>query len=690
MYGYADKILFINLTTRAITTLDTSDYLEWGGGHGFGSKIFWDNIEDITMDAFDPRNIVSLMVGPLSGTIAPSAGPRTEVQGISPYAYSPEEDKPVEWFSRSGFGGRWATMLKYAGWNGVAVTGKASAPVWINIVNDTVTIEDAEGIWGLTTWEAQQEIWRRVKGSSHFMSETWLQAGDGRSTQNPAVTACGPAGERLSRIGSLVHDGGYGSGWNGFGGVFGSKNLKAISVWGSGSVEVADPQALMDQRMDVRNNFTYDVNNPPGAHSSRPSGGYQWEHNRAVACENCFRGCVGRTYSTWGKIDGRCHESYWYADANSHEEQCKATDLLQQMGINATDISGKKNQRYLLNLYRQGILGNGPEFEINADPVPMDQYGTLLYARALVESIAARTEGFGDDLAEGTCRAAHRWGRSFEDQDSGLISAPFWGGMQHWTLPGIEWAYGGLMGERDKNTHTFGFSSTIPLDRVMELWTDHMWPWLGDPFLLDWSWGELGNGIYNEGTAKRVAWDRHYGIFWMQSGGFCCFRHFDYANTLAPDFEGYSPFKEINNWNAVTGQNMTWEQSLEIGRKITNLDRAINVLRGRHRSAEFHAGYYYRDRGERTSDEATGTQLPYYDSSTGTWERQRMRGMYLNKEGVDVWKTHYYNIEGWDPATGWPSRATLAGLGLDDVADRLETAGKLGATGDATTIYPAV
>lgn len=679
MFGYADKILWINLSTNEISTIDTADYLEWGGGHGFGSAIHYDKIEDITMGAFDPRNIVSLMCGPLSGTIAPSIGPRTDVQGISPYAFSPEEDKPVEWFSRSGFGGRFATMMKNAGWQGIAVTGKASSPVWINVVNENVTIEDAEGVWGLTTWEAQQEIWRRVKGMyKPSRNEEWFKLGDGYTTQNPAVTCCGPAGERLARNGSLVHDGGYGAGWNGFGGVFGSKNLKAISFWGSGSVEVADPDALMAQRMNIRENFTYNIDDPPGPHGTRASGGYQWEHNRPVGCENCMVTCVGRTYSGWGKVDGRCHESYWYSDANSHEEQCKATDLLQMMGINATDISGKKNQRYLLNLYRRGILGNGAEFEINADPVPMDQYGTLLWARALMEAMATRTTGFGDDLAEGVVRASYRWGRSAEDQDSGMISAPAWGGMQHWTLPGVEWAYGHMVGERDKNTHTFGYPGQIPVERNIELWTDHMWPFEGDPFMHDYSWGEFGNGIYTEGTAKRVYWDRHYGIFWMQSAGACCFRHFNASNTLAADFEGYSPGNEINCWNAVTGQNMTWEESLEIGRKITNLDRSINVLRGRHRDAEYHAGYFYRDRGWRTSDEASGTQFPYYDYSTATWERKQMKDMYLNKQGVDVWKTHYYGLEGWNTTNGWPTRATLTGLGLSNVADRLEAAGKLG------------
>ena len=45
MNVYAGKILRVNLTTGAVSTLMTADYEAWGGGHGFGSKIFWDLID---------------------------------------------------------------------------------------------------------------------------------------------------------------------------------------------------------------------------------------------------------------------------------------------------------------------------------------------------------------------------------------------------------------------------------------------------------------------------------------------------------------------------------------------------------------------------------------------------------------------------------------------------------------------
>ena len=73
MYGYAGKILRVDLTSRKISTLDTKDYEEWGGGHGMGSALFWDLCRDKTISAFDPNNVVTIMTSPLSGAAVPCA-----------------------------------------------------------------------------------------------------------------------------------------------------------------------------------------------------------------------------------------------------------------------------------------------------------------------------------------------------------------------------------------------------------------------------------------------------------------------------------------------------------------------------------------------------------------------------------------------------------------------------------------
>ena len=55
--------------------------------------------------------------------------------------------------------------------------------------------------------------------------------------------------------------------------------------------------------------------------------------------------------------------------------------------------------------------------------------------------------------------------------------------------------------------------------------------------------------------------------------------------------------------------------------------------------------------------------------------------MFLDKTGVETFKTNFYDFEGWDPNTGWPSRSTLEDLGLKKIADKLESARKLGISG---------
>ena len=108
MDGYAGKILRIDLSAKRITSIPTEKYEQWGGGHGMGSAIFFDLVEDKTIDGFDPKNVITIMTSPLTGTLVPGASGRTEVQGIGVQSY------PIGWFTRSNFGGRFAAMLKFA------------------------------------------------------------------------------------------------------------------------------------------------------------------------------------------------------------------------------------------------------------------------------------------------------------------------------------------------------------------------------------------------------------------------------------------------------------------------------------------------------------------------------------------------------------------------------------------------
>lgn len=681
MKGYVGKILRINLTNREISTIDTEKYAHWGGGHGIGSALFWDLCKDKTVSAFDPGNVVTLMTSPLCGTLVPSAAARTEIQGIGPQAW------PYEWFTRSNFGGRFAPMLKYAGWDGIVIEGKADSPVWIDIRNRDVEIRDASSLWGLDIYETQQEIWDEVNGGRPFGN--WNEVGtgrdSGRTTERAAVLAIGQAGENLSRIATLVHDAGNGAGQGGFGGVFGSKNLKAISVIGTGSIEVADPNALMQARIWLKKEYAYNVDDPKhkaptknlemyGIIPKSPSFGQFLpisEPSRAKGCVGCFINCRRKTESSYSN-EASCVEGLYYALPENPNDIYKATDLSQKYGLNVYQLMG---HGYLRDLYKMGVLGSGKE--IHSD-IPFEKYGSLEFIEALTHAIAHR-EDIGDDLAEGLPRAAEKWGR-LADMDTGLLNYPNWGYTEHYDPRlEVEWSYGSILGDRDINEHDLNWyvhwmptlriaNGLDPVVSAEELVTHIAKKFViyDDPMMLDYS----EEGIYSDAKVKMISWHRYYTRFFKQSLLYCDWAWPHLFNVNRSDFDGATPEGEPLFYNAVTGGNLTFEEGLEIGRKIWNLDRAIWILQGRHRDQEVFANYVY--------DVPTSTPyyLPVYEN--GKWKYSENIGRTLDRDKFEDWKTRYYKHEGWDPETGWPTRKTLEELELGFVADELEKAGKLG------------
>ncbi len=121
-------------------------------------------VKDETIDGFDPANVVTLMTSPLCGTLVPAAVGRTEVQGIGVQSHL------IGWFTRSNSGGCFSSQLKYAGWDGVAIEGKADEPVWLDVRDGDVQIRNCSGLslWSKDTKECQQTIWSYVAGNDGY------------------------------------------------------------------------------------------------------------------------------------------------------------------------------------------------------------------------------------------------------------------------------------------------------------------------------------------------------------------------------------------------------------------------------------------------------------------------------------------------------------------------------------------
>jgi len=683
MNGYAGKILRLDLTHRKVLTILTSDYEQWGGGHGMGSAIFFDLVKDKTIDGFDPANVVTFMTSPFCGTPVPSAGGRTEVQGIG------VQSVPIGWFTRSNFGGRFSSQLKYAGWDGVVIEGKADEPVWIDIRGGGVWIRNCAelSLWGKDTQQCQERIWDFVAGNQSYGD--WIDPmgrDGGQTTQRPAVVSIGPAGENLSRTGCLIHDAGNGSGQGGFGAVLGSKNLKAVSAIGTGAIWVNDPKALLKNRISQKQNYAFQNENPYRGHNKY--WGAPWpltffgdegtrpRRHRPQACVACHSACRGR-YEDGVANEIICENSLFYGAAETPDIKRAACKMLNDLGLNAFEL--KHSVIYLEALHKSGAFEAGTGLDC---PLDFDTYGTLEFAEQFMRMIAYRNDGlgnpsqFGEDMADGIVRAAQKWGKL--DGNSGepekLLQRlfPFWGLPVHRDpRTSISWGYGSVLGDRDINEHCFDSMHMGEPEEMVKIITGKMQPFEDDPLMFDFS----VEGMYSEHMAKLVSWQRYYTRFYKQSLLFCDTRWPDFVNPRAPGWVGLTGEAEPKFLKAVTGRDLTYLEGIELGQKIWNLDNAIWSLQGRHRDMVHFTGVHYELPGY--GYDGGGSQYPAMKD--GKWERISVKETHLDKDRFEDFKTEFYKVQGWDTSTGLPTRNTLADMGLDHVADELEAQGKLGA-----------
>jgi aldehyde:ferredoxin oxidoreductase len=211
-----------------------------------------------------------------------------------------------------------------------------------------------------------------------------------------------------------------------------------------------------------------------------------------------------------------------------------------------------------------------------------------------------------------------------------------------------------------------------PAEQVVRIISEKLIPYENDPFMLDYS----TDNIYSEHIAKLVAWHRHYTRFWKESVLYCDERWADFFNTKVPGYRGLTGEGEQKFLNAVTGKKFTFLDGMELGRKIWNLDNAIWTLQGRHRDMVHFSDFIYR-----VPYGGVGNYRMYGlpGRENGQWKYVQVNGRSLDRAKFEEFKTRFYNLEGWAPRSGWPTRGTLESLGLKYVADELEKIRKLGA-----------
>ncbi len=210
-------ILRINLTKKITTEepIERSLFEKYLGGRGLASRYFTKEV-DPGVDAFSPDNKLLFSCGLMTGSSAPTAG-RYMVVTKSPLTGT---------IACSNSGGVWGAVLRKTGYMMIILEGKSDKPVYLTIYDNNVEFKDASHVWGKNTGETTDLLLEEV--------------GEKRAR----VACIGPAGENLSEIACIINDKHRAPGRSGVGAVMGSKNLKAIVVKGSNTIEFEDKSAF--------------------------------------------------------------------------------------------------------------------------------------------------------------------------------------------------------------------------------------------------------------------------------------------------------------------------------------------------------------------------------------------------------------------------------------------------------------
>jgi len=668
MYGWAGKILKVNLTNKTITEEPTiPKYERFIGGSGIGYKVMWDEVPP-EAGPFDPENRIVFATGPLDGTEAPGST-RTLVTSKSPQVY--EDRAPGKSLTTtSAFGGPFGPEMKFAGYDAVVVYGRSAEPVYLWIHDGQAEIKDASQLWGLdafeTTGKIKEELGPAVK-----------------------VATTGQAGENLSRIACIVSrgHGDHGAGQGGFGAVMGSKKLKAIAVRGTrgiAAINIAKPKEFSDACGEAYHLLTQMAGNPravswkPGADPNVASHFWHWQ--RQDIGELCdpeliaqYR--VGRT----GCCPLLCYDDYKVpgVGSGSGAAMCIQYSYVFVGKRGVEDFLAKDlGDRYCIDMYEMylmipwimGLFQRGIITE-ESTGIPFSAYPGEEFVNGLFHSIAFR-EGFGDTLAEGTARAAKKLGvlDALHKEELAqfcpipaefLIAWSSYGGHgfsghydpRNWIVDGLLWA----VHHRDPHDsmHNYiglSYWSNLPVELQRAI--------AKEVYGSEEAAHSIGEPRYCQAEAQAAAIVQQRSCIKdaLTLCDWCWPMLVSPYEDRTPPFIGDTSL-ESKLFSSATGIEMTEAELNKAGERIYNLIRAVMV----------------REMGTRDMRHDHDV-LPdhYFDHPCPTTQSPP-----VDREKFDALLGMYYELKGWDE-DGLPTRSKLEELDLGDVADELEKLGLLG------------
>lgn len=552
MHGYMGKILRVDLTVGTVwdESLNEAYAREYVGGSGLAARYAYDMVTAET-DPLGPENPLIFMTGPMVGTAMPSAG-RYSVCALSP---------ATGLWGEANSGGFFGPELRFAGYDGVIITGKSDCPVWLSIVEGEAILFEATDLWGLDSYATQKCV-RSLMGESR------------------ARVACiSQAGENQAMMAAVMNDHGRAAGRTGMGAVMGAKNLKAIGVRGKAKVPVADAKTLNGLSKAIVGGLEDDMAavsiqmagtagyvDMALMYGDMPIRYYQqdaWDEgsnlsgilmlddfqNRTLACYRCPIACGRETRApSYGvdKVDGPEYETLGALGSlvmvADQEAVIYAGHLCNVYGLDT--ISAGATIALACELFERGIL-------TAADTGGLDiRYGDAAMVHRLL-GMMANHEGFGALLAGGSYALAERYGVPELAVTVNKLEVPM---HDPRAFSGMAAVY--ALSPRGA-CHMQGDMYSVDTGQ-------------GPAYELDIEPGERFDSSEEKGrvAARQQAWRSLYNAFTL-----CQFQN--------PGVE-----RILEALNAITGWDLVMDDLLPLGKRILTLKRRLNLRRGLTRADE--------------------------------------------------------------------------------------------------------
>jgi aldehyde:ferredoxin oxidoreductase len=608
--GYMGKILFVDLSEGTLKdeTLDEKLCREFIGGYGIGARVIF-NQQEAGVDPLGPDNTFGILTGPFTGTPVLS-GTRYTVVGKSPLTGG---------WGDANSGGYFGPHMKFAGYDGLFLTGISEEPVYLLIKDGKAELRDAAPLWGKDSFE----------------TEDMLKSELGKNLE---VACIGPSGENLSLIAAVMNNKGRAAGRSGLGAVMGSKKLKAVVVAGNMKIPIADEERANQLRRkylgELNKDFAdmfRDYGTPAVTAESAHSGDSpvkNWggvgiidfpdaeligldpvmeRQTKAFACYRCPFGCGGHMKAGTGeyKYEAGAHKPEYETLCmfgtnclNTNVESIiKVNDICNRYGLDT--ISTGATIAFTIECYENGLITKA-----DTDGVEMT-WGNHRAIVAMTEKLAKR-EGFGAVLANGAKIAAEKIGKGAEKYAMHIHGQE---------LPAHDPKLG------------FHYATTYRLDPTPARHTQGAEGMNPPELLPDFD----SKSFSGRGKAHKVG--SNFGHV-MNCSGMCLFMYMSLSTANAvTDF-----------MSAITGWDVTKDELLRTGERISNMRQAFNIREGLN-SLQF--------------------QVP-----------DRVLGKPPQKEGPlarvtvdeDTMAREYLTEMDWDLKTARPSKSKLQELGLADVA----------------------